>query len=102
MSDTIKNDKRPVLILGGTGYVGGRLLPLLLSRGIAMRAAVRNPEKLQCRSFSSSSNLEIVKCDVLDQNSLLKAALSRLTVLFSRSFFSSLNFFRVMVQWVYL
>lgn len=74
MSDTIKNDKRPVLILGGTGYVGGRLLPLLLSRGIAMRAAVRNPEKLRCRSFSSSSNLEIVKCDVLDQNSLLKAA----------------------------
>ncbi|MFP4657193.1 MAG: SDR family oxidoreductase [Desulfonatronovibrionaceae bacterium] len=74
MSEKINTSDKPVLILGGTGYVGGRLIPLLLSRGINVRAAVRTPKKLACRPFASSPGLETVKCDVLDRDSLLKAS----------------------------
>ncbi len=69
-----KAAKEPVLVLGGTGYVGGRLIPLLLEKGIKVRAAVRTPEKIKCRSFASHPNLETVQCDVLDYFSLADAA----------------------------
>lgn len=54
--------------------MGGRLIPLLLSRGIRVRAGVRTPEKLKSRSFAASPDLEICKCDVLDEASLSEAA----------------------------
>ena len=34
-----------VLVIGATGNIGRNLLPLLLSRGVRVRAASRNPEK---------------------------------------------------------
>ena len=34
------------LVTGATGYVGGRLVPVLLERGHAVRALARNPDKL--------------------------------------------------------
>jgi uncharacterized protein YbjT (DUF2867 family) len=74
MSEKNKDSLRPVLVLGGTGYVGGRLIPLLLSRGIRVRAGVRTPEKLKSRAFAASPDLEICKCDVLDEASLSEAA----------------------------
>jgi uncharacterized protein YbjT (DUF2867 family) len=33
-------------VTGATGYVGGRLIPLLLDRGHSVRALARNPDKL--------------------------------------------------------
>ena len=31
------------LVTGATGYIGGRLVPRLLDRGLAVRAMARNP-----------------------------------------------------------
>ena len=68
MSET--NASNTVLVLGATGYVGGRLVPLLLDRGYAVRAAARSPRKLACRPWAGHPNLEIVAADVLDKPSL--------------------------------
>lgn len=64
----------PVLVLGATGYVGGRLVPLLLQRGYRVRAAGRSVEKLSCRPFAGHPNIELVQADVLDAASLSEAA----------------------------
>jgi len=62
-----------VLILGASGYIGGRLLPRLLDSGYAVRAAVRTPEKLQCRPYAQHPRLEIVQADLFDRESLGQA-----------------------------
>ncbi|WP_419786607.1 SDR family oxidoreductase [Pseudodesulfovibrio sp.] len=67
-------DERPVLVLGSTGYVGGRLVPLLLERGHRVRAAGRSVEKIQARPWASNPNAEAVRADMHDAESLLAAA----------------------------
>ncbi len=67
-------DDRPVLVLGSTGYVGGRLVPLLLERGHRVRAAGRSVEKIMARSWGSNPNVEAVQADMHDVVSLSKAA----------------------------
>ena len=64
----------PVLVTGATGYVGGRLVPLLLDRGYKVRAAARNPAKLAGRPWAGRSGLEVVAADVLAPASLVRAA----------------------------
>ncbi|WP_104101058.1 SDR family oxidoreductase [Cryobacterium sp. M96] len=39
--------QRRVLVTGATGYIGGRLVPLLLEAGYAVRVLVRTPQKLK-------------------------------------------------------
>lgn len=63
----------PVLILGATGYVGGRLAPLLLSRGYRVRAAGRSTAKITARVWGSHENLEVVAADLFDRGSLVEA-----------------------------
>ncbi len=58
---------RLILLTGGTGYVGGRLLTLLEQQGIRVRCLTRRPEALRARV---SSTTEIVAGDVLDPPSL--------------------------------
>ena len=67
------SENRPVLVLGATGYVGGRLLPLLLERGWKVRAAGRSDRKIQARPWGNHPNLEIVVADALDTAALTEA-----------------------------
>jgi uncharacterized protein YbjT (DUF2867 family) len=59
-----------ILLTGATGYVGGRLLPLLQSRGYHVRCLTRRPEVLADRI---SDTTEIAQADVLDRGSLAAA-----------------------------
>jgi uncharacterized protein YbjT (DUF2867 family) len=64
----------PVLVVGATGYVGGRLIPLLLASGYRVRATARSVEKLASRAWSGHPGAEMVAADVLDAESLNRAA----------------------------
>ncbi len=60
-----------VLVTGANGYVGGRLVPQLLDRGHAVRCMVRDPSRLQGRTWAAQ--VTIVRGDVLDPASLVPA-----------------------------
>lgn len=64
---------RPVLVLGATGYVGGRLVPLLLEQGWKVRVAGRSAGKIAARSWARHPNLEIVVADALHTAALTEA-----------------------------
>jgi uncharacterized protein YbjT (DUF2867 family) len=66
--------RRPVLVTGATGYVGGRLVPLLLANGYRVRACARNPQRLENRPWRAHANIEIVAMDALDLASVEQAA----------------------------
>ena len=53
-----------VLLLGATGYLGGRVVPGLLAAGHRVRCAVRTPEKLDGRPWRA--DVEVVRGDVTD------------------------------------
>jgi uncharacterized protein YbjT (DUF2867 family) len=64
----------PILVTGATGYVGGRLIPALLDAGYRVRAMGRSLEKVACRPWARHDRVEPVQGDVLDLESLKKAA----------------------------
>lgn len=63
----------PVLVTGAGGYVGGRLVPLLLSRGVSVRAAGRDAAKLACRPWGRHPGIQLVQADLADRESLVAA-----------------------------
>jgi len=65
---------KPVLVTGSTGYVGGRLVPKLLDSGYRVRALGRSLGKLQARPWARHPLVELAQGDVLDFESLKKAA----------------------------
>jgi uncharacterized protein YbjT (DUF2867 family) len=64
----------PILVTGATGYVGGRLIPALLDAGYRVRAMGRTMAKVACRPWAHHDQIELVQGDVLDLESLKKAA----------------------------
>ena len=63
----------PVAVVGASGYIGGRLVPALLSAGYRVRAISRSQDKLLGRPFSNHPGLETAQADALDQTSLEQA-----------------------------
>lgn len=63
------NSSRTILITGGTGYVGGRLIPLIRDRGeeFQLRLMARKPEYLRARV---GDDVEIVAGDVTKPETL--------------------------------
>ncbi|MBP3035723.1 SDR family oxidoreductase [Arthrobacter sp. zg-ZUI100] len=60
-----------VLVTGATGYIGGRLVPLLLEDGHKVRVLVRSPEKLH--DVPWHDDVEIVQGDLTDKDSVGEA-----------------------------
>lgn len=59
-----------ILLTGATGYVGGRLLPLLERKGLPVRCLTRRPEALQAKAAATT---ELARGDVLDASTLSEA-----------------------------
>ena len=67
-------NKKPILVTGATGYVGGRLIPRLIELGYPVRAMARSIAKLASRPWSRHPLAEIVQGDILDIDFLERAA----------------------------
>lgn len=67
------NQTKPILIVGATGYVGGRLVPQLLDAGYRVRAMDRSLAKLEGRPWGSHPQVELIEGNVLDLESLRNA-----------------------------
>ena len=69
--ETQNHDTPPLILLtGASGYVGGRLIPLLEREQVKLRCLARNPERLKDKVDQST---ELTQGDVLDRASLDRA-----------------------------
>ena len=64
---------RLVTVLGGTGFLGRRVVRHLLDRGFRVRAAVRHPERVPPLFGPNTVGAEAVDADVHDEASVIKA-----------------------------
>ncbi|MBN2081291.1 DUF2867 domain-containing protein [bacterium] len=60
-----------VLVTGATGYIGGRLIPLLLYHGHRVRVLVRDPRRIERRPWANA--VEVVTGDLEDSISAQRA-----------------------------
>ena len=60
-----------VLLTGATGYIGKRLLPVLIERGYEVVCCVRDKDRFN-PSESVRSKIQIIEVDLLDAKSLEK------------------------------
>lgn len=67
---TERSEGKAILLTGGTGYVGGRLLKELEADGRPLRAIARRPGYLRDRAAEST---QVVQADALDRDSLDRA-----------------------------
>jgi uncharacterized protein YbjT (DUF2867 family) len=59
-----------ILLTGGSGYVGGRLIPLLERQPVTLRCLARSPDKMRPPARKTT---QVVQGDVLDTSSLDRA-----------------------------
>ncbi|NNE00463.1 MAG: SDR family oxidoreductase [Pirellulaceae bacterium] len=59
---------------GATGYVGGRLVPKLLGKGLTVRCLVRSPKKLRAFPWCDDERLEVIEGDLDDVETIAAAA----------------------------
>jgi len=59
------------LVTGANGHLGNNLVRFLLSKGIPVRASVRNPAS--CKEAFEGLDCEVVKADITDKASMVKA-----------------------------
>ena len=59
------------LVLGATGYIGGRLVPRLLDAGYAVRVLARDPTR--AAAFAWGDRVEIVGGDAADEGAVQEA-----------------------------
>ncbi|MEL7473286.1 MAG: SDR family oxidoreductase [Planctomycetota bacterium] len=62
-----------ILLTGSTGYIGGRLAPLLLHRGHEVVCLARTPRKLDARAWASDPRVRIVEGDAQDADAVAEA-----------------------------
>jgi uncharacterized protein YbjT (DUF2867 family) len=65
---TLARDRKLVLVLGATGFVGSHLVPALVADGYAVRAATRKPQ-----GAPPAAGVEWVACDVAARDELERA-----------------------------
>lgn len=61
-------EQKKVLVTGATGYIGGRLVPLLIESGVQVRCLSRDPSKLD--DIWWRDQVEVAQGDLLDASSL--------------------------------
>jgi uncharacterized protein YbjT (DUF2867 family) len=66
--DTVHS--QPILMTGASGYLGRKLLPLLVAKGHAVRCLTRKPEWLKPRV---TEGVEVVAGDLANKETLLRA-----------------------------
>ena len=71
-------NKQNILVTGSSGYIGGRLIPLLLQEGHRVTAVARRPDFL---TFQSHPNLIIKQLDALNET-LCKAVIQDYDIVF--------------------
>lgn len=60
-----------ILVTGATGYIGGRLVSLLLGKGYRVRCLVRDPRRIEGREWAGA--VEVVVGDLLQPETLVPA-----------------------------
>lgn len=63
------SSSRHILVTGATGYIGGRLFPILNAAGYRVRCMAREPSHVRC----DHAAIDVVRGDVLDRASLDRA-----------------------------
>ena len=58
-----------ILVTGATGYIGGRIVPVLLENGFSIRVLARNPKRLQNKPWYD--DVEVFDGDVLNKSSMV-------------------------------
>lgn len=72
MDDLSLNSNDRVLILGGTGFIGSRLISELSGKDIKLRLLVRNPSKIPS-CILENKDIEVVKGDLVRGEGLIEA-----------------------------
>ncbi len=69
---TVVSPKK-IIVIGATGYVGGRLVAKLLEESYQVRATGRSVDKLKSRYWASDPHVDLFAVDIHDPDSLRRA-----------------------------